>query len=235
MRLLLLAVPLLTHATALAQCPVPGTASSSLQRHSAAERLGYLTRALEADAAASRTWGLAWGAVYGVGTLGQLAAIPLLGPEDQEDFVVGAASTAVGVGFVILGMPEVVEDAPALAARVAGGGDDCALVAEAERLLVKDAANELSGVAWHVHALNIAFNLGVGLIIGAGFGHWLSALINFVVGAAIGEGTIFTQPTALDGAWRRYLSGDLGLGAEVTAVQLGLVPVAGGLGVAVRF
>lgn len=235
MRLLpILAMLLLVSTTAVAECPLPATASGSLHGRPAAERLRYLSRALDADAASARTWGLAWGTVYGVGTLGQIAAMPLLGPEDQKDFVVGIASTAVGVGFTILGLPEVMADAPAFAARAAGGGDECELLAEAERLIVKDAANELSGVTWYLHAANVAFNLGLGLVIGLGFGHWLSALINFVTGAAIGEGTIFTLPTALNGAWARYLSGDLGPPAP-TAVQLIPVPVAGGMGLALRF
>jgi hypothetical protein len=235
MRLLaLFVVPLLVPSLAVAECPLPVAASPSLQGRSTADRLRALSRALDADAAASRTWALAWGAIYGVGTLGQLAAIPLLGPEDQKDFVVGVASTAVGVGFTILSIPEVMDDAPAFATRAAAGGDECAVLAEAERLIVKDAANEMSGVTWYMHAVNVAFNLGLGLVIGLGFGHWLSALINFVVGAAIGEGTIFTQPTALDGAWNRYLTGDLGPEAPTT-VRLTLAPAVGGMGFAVHF
>lgn len=200
-----------------AQCPVPSGAAPALGERSAAERVRFLTQALEREASAVRTWRAAWGATYALGTLGQLAATPLLDPADQQDFAVGAASTAVGVAFTILGTPEVMEDAPAFSARVAAGGDECQLLAEAEALMVKDAANEASSVAWYFHAANVAFNLGVGLAIGLGFGHWVSALINFLVGAAIGEGTLFTQPVALAGAWSRYLTGSL---APTAALRL---------------
>ena len=233
-RALLLALLVLVPRASKAACPLPASAVPGLQQRSTPERLHFLSRALDADAAATRTWRLAWGAIYGVGTMAQLIALPALGPEDQKDFVVGAFSTAVGVGFTIVGTPDVMEDAPVFAARVAMGGDECELLAEAERLIVKDAANELSGVAWYLHAANIAFNLGLGLVIGLGFGHWVSALVNFLVGAAIGEGTFLTQPTALDPAWSRYLTGDLGPPSP-TAVQLSPAAVAGGFGLAVHF
>ena len=231
MRLLpILALFALAPTTAAAQCAAPPQASPQLGARPAAERLRFLSRALDTDAANTRIWRLGWGAAYAVGTLGQLAAIPLLGPEDQKDFVVGVASTAVGVAFTLLGTPEVMDDAPAFATRVAAGGDECELLAEAERLIVKDAANEISGVAWYIHAANIAFNLGLGLVIGLGFGHWVSALINFLVGAAIGEGTFFTQPTALDAAWKGYLSGTF---APPALSGVRVSPL--GLGFAVQF
>jgi hypothetical protein len=215
-------------ALAAAQCPAPSGARAELASRPVSERMGYLSRALDTDAANTRTWRLAWGTTYALGTLGQIIPMPLLGPEDQKDFVVGVLSTASGVAFTLIGTPAVMEDAPLMAARVAAGGDECALLADLERLVVTDAANEMSCVAWYMHAANVAFNLGLGLIIGLGFGHWVSALINFVAGAAVGEATLFTQPAALDGAWKSYL--DNSLTSSPSAVRLS--PLGGGFALA---
>lgn len=55
----------------------------------------------------------------------------------------------------------------------------------------------------------MAFNAGIGLVLGLGYGHWVSAIVNFLAGVLIGEGTILTSPTRLADTWDRYLIGDM--------------------------
>jgi len=75
------------------------------------------------------------------------------------------------------------------------------LLADAERKLAADAADERWQQGWWTHAGNIAFNTGVLLFLGLGYHHWTSGLINGLSGAAVGETIILTQPTgAIDDA-----------------------------------
>jgi hypothetical protein len=227
--LALLAAP----AAARAQgCPAPAEATPALAARTDAERLAFLRTRLQADADASRTWRLAWGATYALATLAQLPVASVVSDSDRPDWLWGALSTGVGVAFTLLGTPDVLDDGPAFALRSAAEGPvDCGLLAEGERLMLKDAANEADGVRWYWHAANVVFNAGVGLVLGLAYGHWLSGLVNFLVGAALGEGTLFTQPVALAGAWQQYLGG--GLAAARAPPVLRLAP--GQLGLALSF
>jgi hypothetical protein len=220
-------------AAALAQsCPVPPEAAPALAARADAERLDFLRGRLEAEASRVTVWRGAWGATYALGTLGQLAAAGAVATEDRPDWLWGAASTAVGVAFTIIGTPEVMDDGPDFARRSAApGSDPCALIAEGERLLLKDAGNETAGVQWYWHVANVVFNAGMSLIVGLGYGHWVSALVNFLVGAGLGEGTLFTQPTALEAAWQGYLAGGLGPSVRAPGPSLRF----GQLGLALAF
>jgi hypothetical protein len=208
-RTLLLCCALAAHAVLAAPCPDPTGAKSPFTEAETEQRLKVLRNALDVDAKSSLNWRLSWGAAYGVGTAAQLIALPALGPDDRNDFIWGAVSTGVGVGFVIIATPDVFENGPGFVRKIDTSEHDCALLAETEALVAKDAANERDNVAWYNHLLNVAFNAGIGLVLGLGYGHWVSALINFLTGVAIGEGTIFTSPTKLADTWDQYLTGDL--------------------------
>jgi len=233
MPLALLLAAALMPASVLAQaCPAPTEAGPVLGSRSDAERLTFLRRHLQDESARVKTWRGAWGTTYAVATLGQLVAAGAVGVEDRPDWLWGALSTAVGVGFTLLGTPEVMDDGEAFAAKASPPGpQDCVLIAEGERLMLKDAANETDNVEWYWHAANVVFNAGMGLILGLGYGHWVSALVNFLVGALIGEGTLLTQPTGLASAWQQYLGGSLGAQAPGTMPHL----VVGRLGLALAF
>jgi hypothetical protein len=230
---LLLAAALLAPAALAQACPIPADASPALAARTDAERLAFLKGQLEAEAGKVTVWRGAWGATYALGTIGQLGAAGAVSAEDRPDQLWGALSTAVGVGFTLLGTPEVMEDGPAFAARAGapGASVDCAVLADGERLMLKDGANELEGVQWYWHVANVVFNAGMGLIIGLGYGHWVSALVNFLVGTALGEGTCLTQPVVLASAYQQYLGGGLGGSASGSAPRL----VVGQLGLGLAF
>ena len=89
------------------------------------------------------------------------------------------------------------------------GRDACSLVAEAERLLLRDAASEEFGRGPLVHVGNFALNLGLGLLIALGFGHGVVAAISTIVGIVVGEIQVATQPTGAVALLQRYRAGDL--------------------------
>ncbi len=214
-------------------CPAPSGAKEALGGVDHAQRLEFLKRAVATDVASSGTWRLTWGAVYGVGTLAQMIAVPALSTSDQVDFYVGAFSTLVGAGFTIVATPDVYEDGPRLLTRLSAVAEPgCEQLADVERVARDDAANERSAIAWYNHGLNVVFNAAVGLFLGLVYGHWVSGLVNFLVGAAIGEATIFTSPTKLADAYDRYLSGEL---SPPQRARLELRPSQFGAGLALAF
>jgi hypothetical protein len=137
-----------------------------------------------------------------------MAAIPLVHPADRIDLYVGSASSLVGLIPLVAMPPSVIDDAPLFEARLSEL-DRCALAREGERLLARAEKSEetITGVLAHVG--NVGFNLGVGAILGFGFDRWGSALINVVLGTAVGEAVIFTYPSALKEQLARYRAGDL--------------------------
>jgi hypothetical protein len=196
-----------------ARCPagvgaVPAVADidPELRLHFIAERLGRAEHK-------AHVWVWGWTIALGVSTVGNLIPLAFVSPEDRIDWYVGSASSLIGI-VPLLAIPlDVTHDAPALRLRIASRGptdDVCALLADAEGKLVRDAANQAAGRAWWVHAANVALNAGIGLFLGLGYHHWVAGAYNLVVGSAIGEIIIFTQPTSNIDDLRAYRAGALG-------------------------
>lgn len=235
MRRIAVTVVLIRSLLAQAQnCPLPPDASPrSIAAQSNEARLAFLSKILVEESNRAVNWTLGWGATYATLAIAQLAIMPLFPQEEQPDWYWGALSTVVGVAFTVIDPLEVREAGPVYAQRVNGApaSESCALIAEGERLLVEGAAHELSGVQWYIHAANVLFNVGLGLVLGLGYGRWTSGAINAAIGTAIGEATILTSPQHLISHWKAYRSGE-----PATAVSFHVVPTAGpGVGVMIRF
>ncbi len=217
-----------------APCAFPKEATGDgLAALSDAQRLAFLSSHLSKEGERARTWTLAWGGAFGVLTIGQIAAAPLFAAEDKPDMYWGALSSAVGVAFTVLVPLNVLTEGSVFMqkARAATADDTCALIAEGERMLEIGAAQEALSQRWFAHVGNVLLNVGFGLILGLGYGHWSSGLLNMGVGIAVGEATIFTAPTELISGWKRYRKGDLS-----TGISIQVVPTAGpGLGLVMHF
>ncbi len=229
MKLLLLAVALVVPTAASAgQCPELSGASTALRGLDADARLRFVRQRLAREQGRARLWTGAWGGGYAALSLGQLAAMPLLGPADQIDNAIGVFTSVVGVAELVAFPLDVLSDQPTLEARLPNllaGPNPCAALAEAERVFVRDAESEASGVTWLMHGANLAFNVLVGLVMGLGYGHWEAGAIEAATGFALGEATLFTQPTGLVGDLDRYRAGHFDAPAAESSWRLG----AGGL------
>ena len=159
--------------------------------------------------------------------------MPLIIPQDQVEWWVAAATTAVGVAFVAMDPLEVMQAGPGYAQRAETPADVCALIAEGEGLLERSAAHERLGTRWFIHAANVVFNIGLGLILGLGYGHWVAGAVNVALGVAFGEVTIFTSPTRLISAWSEYQRGDLGADPPPVSFRVFPMVLPGGAGVGV--
>ncbi|MFL5354002.1 hypothetical protein [Archangium sp.] len=184
-------------------------------------RLAFIQSHLHEDARRARIWTGAWGATWSVLTVGQLALAPLFSPEEQVDFYVGAVSSAGGVA-VLLAVPlTVMEDSPTLDALAARQPEsvDCAVLAEAERLLVRSARSEEEGRSLLMHGANVVYNVLTGLVLGLFFDRWPSAVLTAATGVLLGEVMILTQPTGAQDALRAYREGKTLAGEGLAALD----------------
>jgi hypothetical protein len=186
-------------------------------------RLRWIDAELARGAGRARLWTWSWGIALGVGTIANLAPLPFVKPAERIDWYTGAVTTGVGIVPLLIAPLDVVADSRALRSRIAardGAQDDvCALLADAETRLVRDAQNQADGRRWWLHAGNVVLNAGVGLFLIVGFRHWTAGIFNAVSGAAIGEVIILTQPTGAIESLRRYRAGALDGAAPSTSVS----------------
>jgi hypothetical protein len=191
-------------------------------------RLDFLARIAGAEASKLGTWKLVWGAAFGALVVGQLAGRPIFPAETGTDYYWGAAYSAVGFASTLLAPPEVFVRGPAFAAAAANATDEdrCALITEGEQLFREGAATEAFGAHWYIHALNVAVNVSLGLIIGLGYHRWGTAALDLGVGLALSETMLFTKPTGLVSGWEEYTRGP----GFISRLQLRFSPtVEGGL------
>ena len=97
----------------------------------------------------------------------------------------------------------------------------CAARGLDEDKLVRDAKNQSDGQRWWLHAGNVGLNAGLGLFLGLGYHHWAAGAFNAILGSAMGEAIILTQPTSSIDDLRTYQAGSLGLPAEKVALAYG--------------
>jgi hypothetical protein len=186
-------------------------------------RLRWIDGELARSARHARWWTGSWGVALGVGTAANLVPLAWVPADQRVDWYTGAATTAVGIVPLVIAPLDVVADSRDLRARLATrtAGDTCALLADAETRLVRDAKNQADGQRWWLHVGNVVLNAGVGLFLIVGFHHWAAGIWNAASGAVIGEVIIFTQPTGAIDSLRRYRDGDFDLGGAPPAKMVG--------------
>ena len=171
-------------------------------------RLGWIRQRLDHTAHHARIWAWGWGGFIITSGVGSLAVAPFVAPEHRVDWYTSAVSSAIGIMPFAIAPPAVIRDARELGAQ---GSDVCVTLAGAELRLVHSADDQQQRLVWWYHVGNLAFNTGVTLFLGLGYGHWTAGLINGISGLAIGEAIYFTQPTATIEDLRTYRTGALTL------------------------
>jgi hypothetical protein len=195
------------------ECPLPDGAASSLATIDAEARLAFLQRGMRKAARQSRIW--AWSSVAALSAVGNfqvLGATHVPDPGDRIDLWVGAASLLFSIAQIAVVPPLVTIDQwkiDRMVARARPDADRCALLAEAERLLVRDARGETIATGPAMHVATLLFNIGTGLVLGIAFNRWESGALNIFLGAALGELQIVTEPTDSVTLLERYRAGDL--------------------------
>ena len=211
-------------ARAAERCPPGAGGGPTLLAIDPEQRLHFIDEHLARTAHRAQVWTWGWGIGIGVATVGNLVPLLFVAPEDRVDWYVGAGTTVVGIVPLLIAPLDVIGDSRALSARLAARGptdDVCALLADAERKLVRDAQNQVDGQRWWLHVGNVLLNTGVGLFLGLGYHHWTAGAFNAIFGSAIGEAIILTQPTSSIDDLRTYQAGAIGPSAKPIALVYG--------------
>jgi hypothetical protein len=185
----------------------------ALEAIDARVRLRFIEQGLAHAAYKARIWAWTWAGIYSALTVGNgILALTAGNPDDRNDAYVGTAASFVGLMVLVVLPLKVMADQRWLERRLRkapADEDTCRLLADAERLLIRDSDSEAFGRSPLVHAGNFGFNIAIALLLGVGFGHWNAAVITGLTGIAIGELQTFTQPTDAVMMLRNYRFGRL--------------------------
>jgi len=207
-------------------CPA-GRGGPALAEIDSQTRLLFLLRALDEDAEHLHTWSLVWGSSYAAATAAQLVALPLVRGPVRIDLTAGAIAAAVGTASLYL-LPLRITSQASRAHRDALDPDPCRALARVEARFFETADIDRLSAGWVAHAGNVAINAALALILGIGYGRWLSAAISAVVGLSVGEANLLTQPHDLISAEKAYLR--LGsTAAPPVSARLAIVPTLAGI------
>ena len=200
-----------THAGA-AVCPAPEGAPAVATIDSEV-RIAYLTQAFDREVRDIDAWSWTWGGIYTAGTIGQGIALGLTTNHATKiDLTVG--TIAAGFGALSLTLLPLKLTLPMRSASDAAkqkrlGEDPCLALASAERTLLRVEKDQALATGIVPHIGNVAVNLGIALILGLGYGHWVAAALSGGIGFAVGETNAFTQPHHLAEVLEQYRSGRL--------------------------
>ena len=177
------------------------------------ERLGFITEALHAAQPRAKAWWYGWISAYSAGTVAQeglalahwndvktdASAQPPRTVRDRgfaEDMLVGGATTALGVGGLLIDPflpaygPGRLRSLPETTAE-----ERRAKLAAAEDMLRRCARREKEGRGWRTHLLNLGVNALAGVATAAAFHRpWTDGLMTFAAGEAVSLLNIYTQP-----------------------------------------
>jgi len=213
------------HSARAALCATTIATEAHLSEVDAQVRLDWIDGRLAKARRSASLWSWSWGLGIGASGVASLAVVPFVNHAERVDWYTSAVSAAAGVIPIVLAPPAVMRDARELHARILPEGgaetgtktgtkmrtkeDVCALLADAEARLQRDAEDQRRQQAWWFHAGNLAFNTGIALFLGLGYHHWSSGVINGAAGLVVGEALILTQPTRTIDDLRAYRAGDL--------------------------
>jgi hypothetical protein len=219
------AAALPAHAT---DCQAIAGGTPALASIPAETRIAWIDRKLRLEAHNARLWSGLWGAGYGGITVTQTAlALTQSDSGSRAENIVGAVASFIGVLAVVILPPSVERDQSwweKHKLHLSPTEDPCATLATAERLLVRGADSEEFGIGPLVHIGNFAINIAAGLVLGIGFNRWSAFAYVGLVGIAVGEIQVVTQPTAMIDALRLYKNGTLGDGKQALRLHWGLMP-----------
>ena len=200
-----------THADA-AVCPAPEGAPAVATIDSEV-RIEYLTRAFDREVRDIDTWSWTWGGIYTAAAIAQGTVLVVTTDHATKiDLAVGTIAAAFGalsLTLLPLKLTLPMRSASHAADQRGLGEDPCLALAGAERTLLGVARDQALSTGIVGHIGNVAVNLGIVLILGLGYGHWVSAALSGGIGLAVGETNAFTQPHHLAEVLEHYRSGRL--------------------------
>ncbi|MSP62473.1 MAG: hypothetical protein EXR72_19495 [Myxococcales bacterium] len=222
-----LAILLLSAPASAVECAVPSWGEPALARIDARERLDFVRARMKHAALRARIWTYAWSGFLAAATVGQLVVSPFFPAESRIDLYLTAGKSFVGLASLVVLPLRVIGDQRWLEQRLQAappGTDVCAQLADAERLLERDAQNQVRGKSPLLIVSALLFNIGVEIIHGLVFDRWTTAAVGLFTGVAVGQALFATKPQDAVDSLRRYRSGDLASPPPKTAPPIALFP-----------
>ncbi len=160
------------------------------------QRLDALSERFDGQLRATNGWAWSWSALYGTMAIAQLAIAVALPRHERAraDLLFGASASAVGT-FSLPTLPMLRFVGPITTLRARWHEPDrCRLLADAESLDRRVAAEQATGGGWFGEVGNLLINTGIALGMGAGLGHWDTGLMTAAIGLVVGELVLRTFP-----------------------------------------
>ncbi len=159
------------------------------------QRLAFIQARLNGQQPGASYWQYGWTGFYSLSSAGQLAlALDANDNDDQLYWGVGAVKASGKLAKLLLKPSPAVGSGDRFQALPAGNREQrLHKLAQGEALLETNAQRAGERFTWKRHAMGIAGNLVGGLVIAA-FGDSSDALISTLLGLAVGETTIWTEP-----------------------------------------
>ncbi len=187
------------------ECPAPTAALAGVD---AETRLRLVTDAFRREVRDTDIWSWSWGSTYVAASAAQgITAALIRDRATRIDLTVGALSAGFGA-LTLYGLPLRVT-LPLVDRAWTREPDLCRRLARAEATLADVADRQRLASSWIPHVGNVLFNVGIGLILGLGYGHWKSAGLSSGIGIVVGEANVLTQPHRLPDVLERYREGRL--------------------------
>ena len=195
------------------ECPAPKGSSPELASVLAEDRIRFLARTLTDTARRERDYAIGWSLTYAGLSAASWVMLPLSSSDDPGQLVETAwnsGTSAFAALYVLYAPLSAVRAVHKLNQRLASANDDvCAQLAEAERVFFKVADNQKGGRDALAHIGNVAFNVGLGLVLGYALHRPNGAAISTSIGVVMGELMIATRPSGALSTLADYQKGRL--------------------------
>lgn len=170
--------------------PAPDISDTELE-----QRLAFIETRLQKQQTRAKYWQYGWTGFYSLSSAGQaIAAFDSNDNDDQLSHGVGAAKAAGGLAQLLLKPQPALRNGESFDALPARSREQrLHKLAQGEALLDSHAQRAAERFTWRRHAMGIAGNLLGGAIIAA-FGDSSDAVTSTLVGLAVSEATIWTEP-----------------------------------------
>ncbi len=232
-------------------CAVPRGASEKLASVPASERVAFIRRAMEEQARYTRIWKWTWVGLGSAAVVASTATVigfaagndPARSANMIDNGVAAVFSLATPIVTVVFA-PRIESGELEELLRATGGGaaGTCLVLARAEELLARGAADQDVATGWLAHVVSIlgagalfafmAIEASVATDAASRDAHWVNAALNGAIGVAYAEAQILSTPTGASRNYARYLAGDL---HRKSSVHASLRPLVGGVAVQLSF
>jgi hypothetical protein len=185
----------------VALCPAVATAelwvptATDINDAELEQRLAFIQNRLNKQQPSARYWQYGWTGFYSLSSAGQLvAALDANDKDGQLYWGIGAVKASGKLAKLLLKPSPATDSGDSFQALPASNREErLSKLAHGEALLETNAQRAGERFTWQRHAMGIAGNLVGGLVIAA-FGDSSDALLSTLLGLAVGETTIWTEP-----------------------------------------